>query len=254
VAIAVVVATVVALVVSGGSGSAPAASPAARRLAQQALTSAARAGSFHYVSRYVSGGRTETTIGDAGPSSGSQDITIGSDSFTVLVIGSACYFRGDATEMTDQLGLSASSALAHANQWISLAPSDGPYPSVSVAVTAPSALSSNIAFKVQHESGTSTLSGRRVVTLSGPMTDLTVNGQLQRAKGTATLSVDTARPHLPVRYTTNGTVAGSTGRFSMTFTQWGMQVNIQAPQGAIPYASLGAGTFTPNPQGPPVLT
>ena len=89
-------------------------------------------------------------------SSGKQVITIGSDTFTVLVIGTSCYFQGDANQMVEQLGLPMSIATAHAGQWISLSPGDLPYQSVYVAVTTRSALSSNIAFAPHQESGRST--------------------------------------------------------------------------------------------------
>ena len=69
-------------------------------------------GSFHYVSQFTSQGVTQTTNGDAGPASGKQVITIGSDTFTVLVVGPACYFQGNARQMVDQLGLPTALATA----------------------------------------------------------------------------------------------------------------------------------------------
>ncbi len=150
------------------------------------------------MSRFTQQGETQTTVGDAGPASGKQVITIGSDTFTVLVIGTACYFQGDARQMVEQLGLSAGAATAHAGQWISLAPNDPPYQSVYVAVTTRSALNSNIAFAPHQETRTVTRSGYRVLGVTGSMTNQIENGQTQRAKGTASLYVTVSHPHLPV--------------------------------------------------------
>ena len=253
-AVIVLVGGGVALLVTTGPGATVNTAAAARSLFRSTMVAAARQRSFHYVSSYTSGGTSQTTIGDAGPSSGRQVITIGTHKFTVLLIGSACYFQGDARELQDQLGLSAAVASAHAGQWISLTPQDQPYPSVSVAVTAGSALASNIAFRPEREVGTSKVEGTQAIGITGAMTNETVNGAIQTAKGTATLFTSAARPHLPVRYTQHGTVNGQAGKFSMTFGAWGEMVSLQAPSSSVPYATLAAGTFTPSPQTPSVLT
>ena len=253
-AVVVLVGGGVALLVSTGPGATVNTGSAARALFRSTMVAAARQRSFHYVSSYTSGGTTQTTIGDAEPSSGRQVITIGSHKFTVLLIGTACYFQGDARELQDQLGLSAAVASAHAGQWISLASQDAPYPSVSVAVTAGSALASNISFRPEREVGTSRVDRSQAIGITGAMTNETVNGAIQTAKGTAALYTSAARPHLPVRYTQHGTVNGQEGKFSMTFGAWGEMVRLQAPSSSIPYSSLAAGTFTPSPQTPSVLT
>jgi hypothetical protein len=253
-AVVILVAAGVTLIVTSGSTKVASTSPAARRLVRAALKSTIDGGSFHYVSQFTSQGQTQTTNGDAGTSSGKQVITIGSDTFTVLVVGSACYFQGDERQMVEQLGLPVSIAAAHAGQWISLSPGDLPYQSVYVAVTTRSALKSNIAFAPRRESGTTTRAGYRVLEVTGSMTNEVVNGQTQRAKGTANLYVTTSRPHLPVQYTQNGKIAGVASKLVMTFSRWGEIVAVSAPTGAVTYASLGAGNGTTPTTGPPVLT
>ena len=245
--------TVVAI--SGSSSttsSSPAISRTAARFLQASLNAARRAGSFHYVSNFTSQGSTQHTVGDAGPDSGRQVITIGSHSFTVLVIGTACYFQGDANTMVAQLGVSAAAATSHAGQWIALAPSDGPYQSVYAAVTAPSALSDNIAFKPQHDLGTSTVGTRSVQSIGGAMTNFSASGQTQQARGTAEFDAAVARPHVPVRYVERGVINGQQADFTMTFSHWGERVGIVAPPGALSFSSLSAGT--PGPSGPPGST
>ncbi len=253
-AVVILAAAGVSLIVTSGSKSAPPVSPVARRLARTALKSTIDGGSFHYVSRFTSKGQSQTTVGDAGMSSGRQVITIGSDTFTVLVNGAACYFQGDANQMEQQLGLPSAIATTHAGQWISLAPGDLPYESVYVAVTTRSALDSNIAFAPHRESGTSTRAGYRVLGITGPMVNQVVEGQVQRAKGTAYLYITTSRPHLPVQYTEDGTINKTKSTLVMTFSRWGEAVHVSAPKGAVTYASLGVGNGTTPITGPPVLT
>ncbi|HUI03928.1 MAG TPA: hypothetical protein VLZ77_10325 [Acidimicrobiales bacterium] len=248
----------VALAVTSGSSSAPSArvSPAAGRLVRSALARAAAAHSFHYTSRFTAQGATGVTVGDAGPTSGRQVITQGPDTFTVVVVGTACYFQGDAAQMQEQLGLARAAATAHANQWISLAPGDAPYASVYVAVTSDSALKTNIAFRPHLELGASTVSGHRVEGVSGPMTSITVAGQVQRAKGTAAMYVDSGN-HLPVRYTQHGTINGQSSTLQLDFSKWGEPVDETAPSGAVSFASIDTGGgLTPGPGGggSPVLT
>ncbi len=256
-AVVILVGVGVSLIVTSGPGP-NTTSSAAKHLTNLALKAMIDAGSFHYVSRFISGGMTQTTVGDAGSSSGTQAITIGSDTFTVLVSGSACYFKGDERQMVEQLGLPVAIASAHAGQWISLAPGDVPYQSVYVAVKTRSALYSNIAFAPHREAGTSTKAGYRVVAITGPMVNQIVGGQTQKAKGTATLYVTASHPHLPVQYTESGTITadGQSAKSTLviTFSRWGEAVTVSAPPGAVSYASLGAGNGTTPTTGPPVLT
>jgi len=241
---------------SGSSASAPV-SPAARNVLDQAIAKAEAALSFHYVS--VSSGTRQdlTTVGDAGRNSGKQQITTkdssGSASFTVLVIGSACYFQGDALAMVENLGLSASVAQSYANQWISLAPSDSPYSSVYAAVTLHDALAENITFKPQHLTST-TVGRQKVQEVSGATTPVTIARQTQNVKGTATLDVS-ASTGLPIRYRETGTLEEQ-GKlsFTMTFSDFGESVSESAPSGATAFSSLGGTSGGGGGGGAPILT
>jgi hypothetical protein len=232
--------------------------PAARQLLRAALAAATRADSFHYVATStVSGpdGYSQRTVGDAGPDSGRQVITIGSQRFTVLVVGTACYVSGNAPALTAQLGLSSSEAAAHAGQWISLATTDPPYASVYAAVTAPSALADNITVAPKDQLPRTRVDGRRVETITGAITPIEIDGQKVAPKGTATLAVRVRAPHLPVRYTQKATVDKQPSVSAVAFNRWGETVAVTAPTGAVAYASLapGSGT-TPSTPGSPVLT
>jgi hypothetical protein len=193
-------------------------------------------------------------VGDAGSSSGKQVITIGPDTFTVLVVGTACYFQGGERELVEQLGLPVPIATTYAGQWISLAPNDAPYQSVYVAVTTDSALTNDVAFAPRQESGVSRRSGYRVIGVTGPITNVPGDGQTQPTKGTASLYVTWSSPHLPVEYTENGKIGRVTNKLDMTFSKWGEVVAESAPQTAVGYASLSSGNTTTPTTGPPVLT
>jgi hypothetical protein len=251
VVVALIVGGGVAYLITSGPGPVPRISPAAQRLLRSSLSAATRKGSFHYVSRSESQGFTQTTVGDAGPNSGMQVITIGHDTFTVLVIGSACYFKGDTREMVQQLGLPVTTATAHNGAWISLAASDAPYASVYAAVTTQSALADNIDFTPHRRTGSAVRSGHKVIGMTGPLRNFKVAGITQKAKGTAYLYVASGSPHLPVQYSERGTISGQRSTFTMTFDHWGESVNVTAPTGAISFASLSAGSVTPS--GPPSL-
>lgn len=229
---------------SGSTTSVPASapvSPAASTALRKALAAARSAGSFHYVSTSSGATGSATTVGDAGTTSGKQLISTsdsnGNASFEVLVVGSACYFEGDALAMEENLDVSTAVAQAHANQWISLSPSDAPYASVYAAVNVDEALADNITVKPQ-QLGSITTGGRTLQTVTGAIKPVTIAGQTQSIKGTATLEISPST-HLPVRYTERGTSSGQSTSFTITFSNYGETVSESAPPGAVSYASIG---------------
>jgi hypothetical protein len=235
---------------------------AASSLLRSVLRAANAAGGFHYESSSTqsstSSSLTQVTVGDAGASSGRQAITIGNSHFTVLVVGQTAYFDGDAVATSATLGLPATTATRYAGRWISLVPGDSPYQSVYAAVTTSSALHDNITFSPRREVSGTKYDGKDVIALSGPLTPI----EGQPAKGTATLYVTAARPHLPVGYVEKGTVgAGSTRStlaFTIHFSTWGVQVPVTAPSGAVAFASVappaGGSSGAPGPPGPTFIT
>jgi len=252
------VAAVTGVTLSGGSNttvtppSGTSTSPVARQLLESSLAAARGVDAFHYVATSTlsgSQGSTQRTVGDAGPDSGRQVITVGAQRFTVLVVGTACYVKGNAAALTANLGLSSVMAAAHAGQWISLARADAPYASVYAAVTAPSALADNVTITPKEQLPDSRLDGRRVQIVSGAIAPVTVAGQTVAPKGTATLAVGATTPHLPVRYTERGTQNRQQIVSTVTFSRWGDVVQVTAPAGAVTYASLGAGSVPSNPSG-----
>lgn len=232
-------------------------SRAAKKVLQQALAAALKAGSFHYVATSTGSTQTTTAVGDAGKSSGRQDWSTvdsnGTARFTVIVVGSACYFRGDALAMVENLGVSTAAAAAHAGQWISLSSGDQPYASVYAAVTTHDALYENVTVKPQ-ELGSQTVNGRQVETVSGALTAVSIPGQtVPKQTGTGTLEVSAAT-HRPIRFTERSTANGQRSTFVMTFSRFAAAVSETAPPGAVSYTSIGgasgqngSGGTSPNP-------
>ena len=235
---------------SSTASSAPA-SPAATKVLDRALAAARAAGSFHYSSSSMrvtsSAKESDTAVGDAGPTSGKQIWTTtdpsGTAIFTVVVVGSACYFNGNALAMTEQLGVSQSVAQAHTGQWISLSPTDAPYAVVYVSVIASEALVDNITLKAQ-QLGSTTLSGRTLQTVSGAITPVTIAGQVQVVKGTATLDVSSAT-HLPIRYHQRGKMGNANTSETVNFSRFGKTVSESVPPGAVSYSSIGGASGAP---------
>lgn len=257
---AVIVAAAVAagLVLSFSTGGSASTKKSATRLLRDALSAAGGSGSFHYVSVSTSSTSSsaqlsQQTVGDAGQSGGSQVITIAGDTFSVVVLGTTAYFRGDASAMAVSLGVPGPVAQQYAGKWISLVPGDAPYQSVEIAVTSSSALQQNITFTAAKELGSSKVDGKSVVGIQGPMAAV----QGQAAHGTATLYVAASGRHLPVRYTELGSVGTGSNRarldFSITFSKWGEAVSPPVPSAATPFSALGV-TGGPGPSGPTFIT
>jgi hypothetical protein len=225
------------------SSSAPVSQPAKAAL-QRAISTAESKGSFHYVSSTTGGGSEATTIGEAGRSSGIQHITMSDPStgtmrFTVVVVGTTAYFRGGATAMEQNLDMSAAAAAAHANQWISLAPSDGAvYASVYAAVNTHDALSENIALKPQ-QLGTTTSGDKTYDTVSGALVPVSIPGEgTQNVTGTGTLEIS-QKTHLPVRFVEHSGSGRQKTTFTITFSRFGETVSETAPSGALSFSSVG---------------
>jgi hypothetical protein len=218
-------------------------SPAAKKQLNAALAAGESAGSFHYVSKTTSSSGDATTIGVAGRNSGLQQITTtsttnGPASFTVEVVGSTAYFRGDANAIEQNLGVSSSVAAQYANDWISLVSSDGAvYSSVYAAVTSHDALTQNIVVKPQ-QLGTTTVAGKTLNTVTGSLLPVNIPGQgTQNITGTGTLWVS-PKTQRPVRYQEHGKSDGQTSTTTMTFSHYGAPVSETPPSGAVAFSSI----------------
>lgn len=252
----VVLVTLVVLVALGagigiGDWIAPTSPVAARRAATQqaaaaftgALQAARHAGSFHYVERSNSGGQSETIAGNAAAHGGTQLITTGSDQWHLLLVGTAVYFKGNASAMVDQLGAPAAVAQKDAQRWISVPSSTGSlYQGFEVGITASSNLSqfngsSGVGF-TPTAVGSSTSGSTPTMVIHGGL-----GGATPSTTNQATLVVQ-ASNHLPMSLTGQASGSGQSETLHWTFSHWGEHVPLHAPASPIAYGSLGA---TPPP-------
>jgi hypothetical protein len=226
--------------VGSGEPTGPASTTTATAVVRTAVVASDRAGSFHYVAVYAASSGKQTTIGAAGVSSGTQritvdDATLGTERFSLLLVGAVVYFRGNAAAVAGQLGItSASAAATQANRWISLHRSDAPYDSLEEGITSSSALS-QVVITPQKATATTAPDGRPIWRVTG---DIPAQ-QGQSGGGSAGLDVDRST-RLPRSYVS--TSSGSQKeRSTFTFSQWGRTVTVSAPSGAVPFSTIASG-------------
>lgn len=205
-------------------------SPGPVQLLQEALTAARTENAFHYRAVWDADGVSQIVVGDARPSSGSESVSVGGDSFTVIFTDQLEYFQGDVTALRDQLGLPAPTAVASAGKWISLQQSDGPFPSVGEGITTSAALAQVVMAPF------ATWPAHRIhgVLLSR------ITGRIPHGKvvtGSAQLDL-LARSKLPEAYFAHGSEGGQPWSSTIAFSRWGDSTALVAPTGARPFSSI----------------
>jgi len=206
----------------------------ARALYQQAVASTRASNGFHYVA-VAAGAFPQTIVGEAGQSGGSQTITVdsnyGSEQFTLLLVGSTVYFRGNVPSLEDQLGVSAASAPSVQGKWVSVVGANGPYPVLQPGITTGSQ-ADEISLAPESSARVTDAGGVRATRISGivPATNTAPAG---------TGSLDIApRTDLPIRYSSTISNGSAVATFTTTFSAWGVAPSVSAPTGAIAWSSL----------------
>ena len=220
------------------SGAAPGSNPAAV-LYQQALAATRGASGVHYDAT-TSGGGDQHTVGDAGRTTGTQDITVtssyGAEQFKLVLVGGTVYFQGNAPAAQDQLGVSATKAPDVAGKWVAVTINDGPYGVLQPGITTADQAKELPLVATTTESVTEP-DGTKATRIHG-----TLPSNAGGATGTATLDVATGT-HLPITYTSSATATGTSFKGTTTFSHWGTAPTPAAPTGgAVPWSSLGATT------------
>jgi hypothetical protein len=200
------------------------------QLLHESLRAAGRSDAVHYRSVWRTDGVSQIVVGDARPASGSESVSVGGDQFTVVSTGQVVYFQGVATALRDQLGLPATTASVAASKWISIQPSDGPYPSLEAGVTTSVALA-----QVSIAPFARSTAGRAHGTHLARITGRIPHGRV--VTGSARLDVS-ARSRLPATYSAHGSNAGQSWSSTITFSRWGARSAIKAPAGAVPFSTL----------------
>jgi hypothetical protein len=207
----------------------------ARALYQQAVASTRASTGFHYVA-VTAGGEAQTIVGDAGQSGGSQAITFdsnyGAEQFTLLLVGTTVYFKGNVPAIEDQLGASAASATSVEGKWVSVVRGNGPYTVLQPGITAGSQATLTLPLTPESSARVTDAGGVTATRISGivPATN-------NLPAGTGSLDI-APRTDLPIIFTS--TISGGTVvlTFTTTFSAWGTAPSVSAPTGAIAWSSL----------------
>jgi len=204
--------------------------PGPPQLLQESMAAAGAVDAFHYRAVWRSDGVSQIVVGDVRPSSGSETVSVGHDQFIVVFTGQEAYFDGNAVALQDQLGLLATTASDYAGRWISLQPSDGPYPSIEDGLTSSSALAQVFIAPFA--------TAPRYPTGAVPLTQ--ISGRIphgQVVSGWASLDL-ISRSKLPTEYSAHGSNGGQPWSSTIAFSRWGENVVVSAPIGALSFSSL----------------
>jgi hypothetical protein len=193
---------------------------------------------FHYRAVWRADGVSQIVVGDARPSSGSESVSVGDDRFSVVYTGQEAYFEGVAAALRDQLGLPATTASADAGKWISLQPSDGPFPSVEGGVTTSAALA-----QVLIAPSSISPAHRTHGLLLSRITGRIPHGRV--VTGWARLDL-LSRSKLPAAYSAHGSDGGQSWSSTITFSGWGLNSAIKVPAMSLPLSSLQRATPVPS--------
>ncbi len=169
-----------------------------------------------------------TITQDAGPMGGHQMVTAGAARAQVIVTGGTAFVQGNSKAVTSYLGFAASEATALANRWISIQPTEQPYPAVSLGVSLSSALGEVSLTGKLSETLQTTKAGQAVIGIQG--TSASPDG----VRSPATLYIATGSD-LPVEFDTSP--AANTSE-QVNFSNWGNPVSVSAPTGAVAYSAI----------------
>jgi hypothetical protein len=244
------------LLVRHVQGQSPASSPtadpgtassaaAAKALFNKAVAATGASDGFHYVGT-TTGLEAQTIVGDAGPATGDQQITFvssyGTEQFTLELVGTTVYFKGNAPAAEDQLGVTTATVAAVAGKWVSVQSGNGgvhgPY----------SVLQPGITTKSQAEEMTLTATSTAKVTTAGGAATK-ISGIVPPTQGLPAGSgslVVASGTNLPITYTSTVSAGGDTLVFTTTFANWGTAPSVTAPTGAVAWTTL---TTAPPPGG-----
>ena len=216
----------------------PASASARLRAAQAALRGA---GTVHIdVTSGVSGTSVQFSD-DSAANGGRQLVTFNKTGHaTILFIPGTAYLKADAPPLEGFMGCDQAQAEAAANRWIYLRPGDKfcgtDYDTVTDGITL-SSVAGELAMKngTATTTATATMAGQRVVGVQGQPS----GGQLPASAKEVLYLTDDARLR-PVL--SEQTAAGI--KSEVSFSEWGEQLTLTAPKGAVPASSITPASST----------
>jgi len=210
--------------------------PSGTTLYREALATTAH-WSVHYASAGTVSGVTILESGDAGPSSGTQNVLVGkgtaTDSADLIVIGDLTYMKANARALVDLTGLSEAQATVNAGKWVQFATNNQAFAQVVVGIRSHD-VTEELALKGPYTLGPSqTLDGLKVDAIHGT----------QRFQGLkpmrAILYVRAHGSHVPVEEDTVSASGVPNGVEHTIFSLWGEMVRPEAPPSAISIGPVG---------------
>jgi hypothetical protein len=167
----------------------------------------------------ANGGTKASFVDVSGPTLGTQAITVGSLTGSIVLVGRIAYVMGDTNALIGIFDIPADAAASLANQWVEVAPGDPEYAAIAVGVTLRSVLQASGPTAPVTARDT-TLGGRAVVALSGGLP-----AAAELGSGRATLYATKGAAPLPVEFT----ASGADGRETEVFSQLGVPGTVRAP-------------------------
>jgi hypothetical protein len=230
-AIAAAAITVAALQ-AGPAAGAPASGTSAASL-YKATVATTHSWSVHYASNSTESKQTLVENGDAGPASGSQTVTMGQGSISIVVIGGITYIKGNPGGLENLVGLSSSQATEANGQWIEVATDNSSFAPVVAGVRSQD-LAKELALK-----GPLSLGRRR--TLDGYTVDA-IKGTQAFGKKTehVVLYVRAGGSHVPVEEDSVNAKGQRTAAEHVVYSKWGEQVRPVAPKATISIGGISA--------------
>ena len=182
--------------------------------------------SVHYASTSTQSKKTLLESGDAGPASGTQTVTMGTGSISIVVIGGISYVKGNAGGLQTLVGMSASQAGETADHWIEFSTTSAAFAQV-VAGVRSSDIAKELALK-------GPLSLGRPRTLEGTAVDA-IKGTQSFGKTTdhVVLYVRADGSHVPVEEDSIDAQGNPTAAEHITYSKWGEIVRPRAPQASV---------------------
>jgi hypothetical protein len=220
----------------GGGSSGALAGQTPKQVLAGALAAAEKSGSVHFKLLGTESGKTETIEGDSSATDGREVITAGTLTIQAEVVGKGAYVEGNAGGLEDQMGLSATSAATYAGKWISIAPTDAPYSSITKAVSLEGTLGDLQPTGHLTLTGVTTQASQSVIGVKGGLPP----GAAKGTTGSAVLYVSTSKPTVPIVFNVQQDTSGTKESDVGTFSNWGKPLRLVAPAATVPFSSLPA--------------
>lgn len=218
-------------------GTAGASTPSAASLYKTAMANIAKTGSVHFVGKADNGGITESTVGDAGQTSGKQVLVLGfgkdgTGRAQIRIVGTTAYVMANKT-FYKNTGLATT--VPPTGTWLSVPSSDNAYQQLASGLTV-ATVGSQIAMTGPYSYGpTARVNGVTTVSVRGTTKEELASGKTGTIP--VTVWIKTSGTPLPVK----GLIKASKQKYTASFTlsHYGKTVNVQAPTTSTPASKYG---------------